>query len=114
MSYGSNADDLAAVPYYTTTGNIKSPIFEGVPSLTPEWLLRKVWLKVNGDLDSTVLASLISKDMGPKLRQEIRTYLEKHGEVQNGCRINLKATIMQAIDVMVAHQVIYLHTPISR
>lgn len=42
------------ISYFATTGNIKSPIFEGIPSLTPEWLLKKVWLKVNGDLEQSV------------------------------------------------------------
>lgn len=42
------------IQYFSSTGNIKSPIFEGIPSLTPEWLLKKVWLKVNGDIEQMV------------------------------------------------------------
>lgn len=42
------------MPNYAATGNIKNPIFDGVPSLTPEWLLKRVWLKVNGELNATV------------------------------------------------------------
>jgi hypothetical protein len=52
-----------------------------------------------------VLASLISKDMGPKLRQEIRAFLEKRGEIQTGNRINLKNTIMQAVELTITCQV---------
>jgi len=97
-------DPQSIVAFYGITGNIKNPIFEGIPSLTPEWLLKKVWLKVNGDTEQSVLASMISKDMGPKLRAEIRTYLEKREEVQQGNRINLKGTIMQAIEATIMYQ----------
>ena len=47
------------IQYFASTGNIKSPIFEGIPSLTPEWLLKKVWLKVNGDSEQTVSLCLV-------------------------------------------------------
>jgi len=87
-----------AMPSYAATGNIKNPIFEGVPSLTPEWLLKRVWLKVNGDLDATVWAGVISKDMGSNLRKEIHTYLENEGKVPPTGRINLKTTIMHAFE----------------
>lgn len=46
------------IAYFASTGNIKNPIFEGIPSLTPEWLLKKVWLKVNGDLEQSVRVKL--------------------------------------------------------
>jgi len=98
------ADAHTIVPFFAVTGNIKSPIFDGIPSLTPEWLLKKVWLKINGDIDQSVLASMISKDMGPKLRGEIRIYLEKRDEVQQGNRINLKNTIMGAIEATIVYQ----------
>jgi len=87
-----------AMPSYAATGNIKNPIFEGVPSLTPEWLLKRVWLKVNGELNATVWAGVISKDMGSNLRKEIRTYLENENKVPPTGRINLKTTIMHAFD----------------
>jgi len=93
-----------AMPNYAATGNIKNPVFDGVPSLTPEWLLKRVWLKVNGELNATVWAGVISKDMGSNLRKEIRQYLEAQGKVPPTGRINLKSTIMHAFEYVASVQ----------
>jgi len=89
---------------YATTGNLKSPVFPQIQTLTPEWLLKRVWLKVNGELEASVWAGVISKDMGIGLRKEIRNYLEGAGKVPQTGRINLKATIMQAYEYTAACQ----------